>query len=239
MKEILKKSSAFISQNFPDLVQLALPAAIIFSTLITAFSLLSGTAGALLVFFTEVLANAFISASLIRFISARSYAQSTSVRQALLAGVAYTPSIFLLYILLSLPLLPWLFAGADVTSQNAFALSLGTFIFFFLAIKATFADYLIVLDGKSVLTGLITSFRYTTGYVHKIVLVMLLSFIVSGFLQILFFQPLESGMSPDRATEFLSKALELLVNFVTTILIFYIFTESYIENQKAQLHRVK
>ncbi|WP_419176208.1 hypothetical protein [Desulfosediminicola sp.] len=239
MKEIFQKSFTFISENISDLVQLALPPALIFAALITLSSMLPGTAGALMVFFAEVLANAFISASLIRYISARSYNQPTSVQQALLAGVAYTPAILLLYLLLSIPLMPWLFAGEQFSSQNAFALSFSTFIFFYIAIKATFADYLIVLDGKSTLGAIATSFRYTTGYVHKIVIVMMLSFIVSGFFQIMFFQPLEPGVSPDKASEFITKAIELIINFVTTILIFYIFTDSYLENQKAHLSKVK
>lgn len=239
MKEIFQKSATFISNNISDLVQLAVPPALVFSALITLATFLTGVAGNMLVFVMEILANAFISASLISFISARSYDQPTSVGQAMLAGMAYTPSILLLYLLLSIPLMPWLFAGEQLTAQNAFALSFGTFIFFYIAIKATFADYLIVLDGRSVLGAVATSFRYTTGYVLKIVLVMLLSFIVSGFFQILLFQPTEAGVSPDKVSEFVGKAIELLINFATTILIFYIFSESFIANQKPHLQRVK
>lgn len=239
MKEIFQKFITFISKNLPDLLQLALPPVLLFSALITILAQLNGAAGTLSAFFAEILANAFISASLINFVSARTYEQPTNVRQASLAGLVYTPSIVLLYLLISLPLMPWLFAGEQISSQNAFALSFSTIIFFYIAIKATFADYLIVLDGKSVLGALAASFRYTTGYVLKIVLVMLLSFIASGFLQIIFLQPFEPGVSPDMATEFLGKAFELFVNFVTTILIFFLFAESYIINQKPQLQRVK
>lgn len=239
MKDILQKSITFINKNISDLVQLALPPALIFSALITISSLVNNTAGVLLVYFFEVIANAFISASLINFISARSYQQPTTVRLAFMAGLIYTPSILLLYLLLSLPLMPWLFAGDQLTSQSAFALSFGTIIFFYIGIKASFADYLIVLDNRGVLGAIATSFRYTIGYVPKIVMVMLLSFVASGFLQIILLNPLAMGGSPSMGNEFLRKAFELLINFITTILIFYIFSDSYINNQKSQLHRVK
>jgi len=177
MKILLKETISLYLNNLRLLILISLPF-IIASSIVDQISTQPIVGKGIFLSLFLMLLNAFIfsalTSTIIVCLSEVKYHKPISIKESFYGGIIHTPFLMFTYILLMAPLFIFWNLSAMVGRMMNIDVSIIfplSYAYYYIILKASFAPYLIILDGKKPFSAIKMSFTYTNGFLLKLIII--------------------------------------------------------------------
>ena len=171
MKKLISETFELFIKNINSLILIYFPF-LLLSSLISYFQKKSdGIFVYYLYAIVQLLIESFFTPMLIIFLSLALFNRAWNYKDLFIRGLVFVPKIFLISLILFFPftIFPYVQEYVGVIWGILFVV-----IAFFIALKLLFSSYLIVLENNKLFKGIKNSFYYTSNYIGKIFLLLII-----------------------------------------------------------------